>query len=78
MLRRRAQRERANVSRDCQLGKSMGHKLHCMMCGREKFDPETVPEQEFYLCWDCAKFWFADYLRRLKARFFALLPWNRR
>jgi hypothetical protein len=56
----------------------MGHKLHCMMCGREKFDPEALPEQEFYLCWDCAKFWFADYLRRLKARFFALLPWNRR
>jgi hypothetical protein len=38
----------------------MGHKLHCMMCGREKFDPEANPEREFYLCWDCAKFWFAD------------------
>jgi hypothetical protein len=39
-----------------------------MLCGKEKFDPEARPEQEFYLCWDCARFWLADYLRRVRMR----------
>jgi hypothetical protein len=46
----------------------MGHKLHCMMCGKEKVFHDVQPEQEFYLCFDCSKFWLTDYLRRLKAR----------
>jgi hypothetical protein len=42
-------------------------KLHCMLCGKEKLEPEARPEQEFYLCWDCARFWPIDYVRRVRA-----------
>jgi hypothetical protein len=47
-----------------------------MLCGKEKYHPETLPEQEFYLCGDCSRFWLTDYLRRLKSRIIAMLPWN--
>jgi len=52
-------------------------KLRCMLCGKEKLDPEAPPSQEFYLCLDCSTFWFADYLRRLKSRILSLLHWKR-
>ena len=56
----------------------MGKKLHCMLCGKEKFHDEALPEQEFYLCWNCSMFWFADSLRRFGARVSAWWPWKRR
>ena len=46
----------------------MTKKIHCMMCGEEWLHPDALPEQEFYLCSDCSRFWLTDYLRRLKAR----------
>jgi hypothetical protein len=39
-------------------------KLRCMLCGKEKLDPEAHPSQEFYLCLDCSTFWLTDHLRR--------------
>jgi hypothetical protein len=39
-----------------------------MLCGKEKLDPEAHPDQEFYLCWDCSRFWLGDYLRRVRVR----------
>ena len=50
----------------------------CMLCGKEMvIDPETPPGQEsFVLCPKCAGFWLIDYLRTLKARLTALMPWN--
>jgi len=39
-----------------------------MMCGKEKFFDDVPSNQEFYLCFDCSKFWLTDYLQRLKAR----------
>jgi hypothetical protein len=47
-----------------------------MMCGKEKYQPDALIEQEFYLCGDCTGFWLTDYLRRLRSRLAAWLPWN--
>ena len=60
------------------LGDPVGKTVHCMLCGREKYDPDTVYGQDFYLCWNCTVFWLTDYLRRLKSRLVAMLPWHRR
>jgi hypothetical protein len=45
----------------------MAKRLTCMMCGKEGEYPQES-NQEFYLCFDCSRFWLTDYLRRLKAR----------
>jgi hypothetical protein len=58
------------------LGDTVGKPLHCMLCGKEKFDPEAFDSQDFYLCWNCSIFWFTDYMRRLKAHVIAMFPWN--
>jgi hypothetical protein len=55
----------------------MGKTLHCMLCGKEKFDPEAFESQDVYLCWNCSIFWFTDYMRRLKSRVLAMFSWNR-
>jgi hypothetical protein len=47
-----------------------------MLCGKEKFDPEAVYQQEFYLCGNCTMFWLTDYMRRIKSRVIRMLPWN--
>jgi hypothetical protein len=52
-------------------------KLSCMLCGKERLDPDAPSSQEFYLCSDCSTFWLRDYLRRLKARILSVLPWKR-
>jgi hypothetical protein len=59
------------------LGDVMGKTLHCMLCGKEKFDPEAFESQDVYLCWNCSIFWFTDYMRRLKSRVLAMFSWNR-
>jgi hypothetical protein len=63
-------------SLEAEPGEAMGKTLHCMLCGKEKFDPEASYEQQFYLCGSCTRFWFTDYVRRLKSRLVAMLPWN--
>ncbi len=60
----------------------MGKTLHCTLCGKEKFDSHAFNSQDFYVCWNCSIFWFTDYwfagyMRRLKSRALARLPWNR-
>jgi hypothetical protein len=52
----------------------MAKKIHCMMCGKEWLHPDALPEQEFYLCFDCSRFWLFNYLRRLKA---GIISWWR-
>jgi hypothetical protein len=44
--------------------------------GKEKFEPEALHEQEFYLCRNSTVFWFTDYMRRLRSRVITMLPWN--
>ena len=54
----------------------MGNTVHCMLCGKKGYLAEPAPQQEFYLCGDCTRFWLADYWRRLKSGLVALLPRN--
>jgi hypothetical protein len=68
-------------------GDAMRKTLHCTLCGKQKFDAKAFDakafdSQDFYVCWNCSLFWFTDYwfagyVRRLKSRALARLPWNR-